>query len=226
MDAKTAEWVLVAITAVAAIVWLVGVQFLIRSFPGVIASHEDDERLDVQEPPPSNWICSVVAVEGQAGNLIAKAVSALASGNAPGIGLVKILERGDDRLVVEGVRGDPSGRQSLGGVRHAEFRFTSLGRDRTEIRCVAQVADQQWLLWVGALFQVLGLAALIAGFLLVKTLVVTSPNPAVRWQTVQMLQVCHFLWPVFLFGGLYRFGRRTVQAGLDLLVHNLPYREA
>ena len=82
------------------------------------------------------------------------------------------------------------------------------------------------MLWLGAAFQGLGLVALVAGFCLIRVYVVHDPNPEVRWQTFQMLQAGQFLWPPFLFAGLYRVGRRTVHSGLDLLVHNLPYQDA
>ena len=42
-------------------------------------------------------------------------------------------------------------------------------------------------------------------------------------QAVQMAQVVHFLWPPFLFGGLYRQRRRVAEEGFDRLLHNLPF---
>jgi len=38
-----------------------------------------------------------------------------------------------------------------------------------------------------------------------------------------MGQVIHFLWPPFLFGGLYRRVQTHVRNTFDSLVHNLPY---
>jgi hypothetical protein len=76
---------------------------------------------------------------------------------------------------------------------------------------------------VGALFQIVGLVAIVGGCWLMFTYVVASPNPDVRWQTFQMLQVGHFLWPPFLFGALYRRGRRETAAQFEALAGNLPY---
>jgi hypothetical protein len=225
MNAQFAEFLLCSITAVGAIVWLAGFQFLVRSFPRVAPTEEANQQSDAQERLPPDWICGEAEVDGQPADLIPKAVSALAGGDVPGVGPLKILERGDDRVVVEGTIGDPRSRQSPARVRRAQLHFTSLGRDRTRIEYVAQVADQRWLLRLGAMFQCLGLIALVGGFCTIRAYVVSDPNPGVRWQTFQMLQAGHFLWPVFLLAGLYRSGRRTLQAGLDLLVHNLPYRE-
>jgi hypothetical protein len=79
------------------------------------------------------------------------------------------------------------------------------------------------LLVLGAVFQLLGLIALVGGFFAIVTWVVPNPDPGVRAQSVQMMQVVHFLWPPFLLGGLYRMRRRTVQARFEILVNNLPY---
>jgi len=73
------------------------------------------------------------------------------------------------------------------------------------------------------LIQLLGLVALGVGFWLIRTCVVTHPNPGVRAQAVQMVQAVHFLWPPFLCGALYRRGRSTIRNGFEVLIHNLPY---
>jgi hypothetical protein len=57
----------------------------------------------------------------------------------------------------------------------------------------------------------------------VFTYLVSAPEPAVRWQTLQMLQVVHFLWPPFLFGALYRRGMKEVTAQFEAVAYNLPY---
>ncbi len=81
----------------------------------------------------------------------------------------------------------------------------------------------RWLLWLGALFQAAGLIALVVGCWAVYTYIVCSRDPNVRWQTMQMIQVCHLLWPPFLLGALYRRGRREVVSRFEALAHNLPY---
>jgi hypothetical protein len=57
----------------------------------------------------------------------------------------------------------------------------------------------------------------------VTTFFALSPVAAVRGQTLQMLQVMHFLWPSFLFGALYRTRGRGMAAQLEALIHNLPF---
>ena len=224
MDAQSAELLLYAITAIGASVWLVALQFLIRSFPSV-AARAADQPLNVEERPPANWICGGAEVEGQPAQLIDKAIVALLTEKPfGGVGPVKILERSDNRIVFEGV--SDSSRNHPARIRHAEIRFTPTHQDRTRIAYAAQLSDAPWLLWLGLAFQGLSLVALVAGFGLIRILVIPDPDPAVRWQTVQMLQVANVLWPTFLFAGLYRRGRRVVRDGLDLMVYNLPYHDA
>lgn len=225
MSAESAEWLLYAITAVGAIVWLAGLQFVTRSFPGVVKDEDIESRLDLQEQPPANWICGSVDVKGEPAALMATAVSALAGGRVAGVGPVKILQSGDDRIVFEGALGDPRTRQSPGRIGHAQIRFTPLLPGQTNIRYVLEVTGMRWMLWLAVALQGLGLLALLAGFLLLRLFVVPAAEPAIRVQTVQMVQTVHFLWPPFLFAGLYRYGRRTLRNGLDVFLHNLPYQD-
>jgi hypothetical protein len=197
----------------------------VRSFSGNALQNEGQWRAGAEDQPPANWICGSADVEGQPAALIARAVAALVKGYVRGIGSAKILELGDDRVVLESVGNGPGGQQSPLRIRAAQIRFTPLEHDQTRIQYAAQTTGGHWLLWLGAGFQSLGLVALVAGFFLVHIFLVSNPNPAVRWQSIQMVQCVHFLWPPFLFAGLYRYGRRAIRNGLDLLVHNLPYQD-
>ncbi len=47
--------------------------------------------------------------------------------------------------------------------------------------------------------------------------------PAIRWQSVQLIQIVHFLWPPFLCGHQYRSRYRLVSRQLDTILHNLPH---
>jgi hypothetical protein len=38
-----------------------------------------------------------------------------------------------------------------------------------------------------------------------------------------MVQVCHLLWPPFLFSTLSRQPARAIQARVSAMVHDLPY---
>ena len=79
------------------------------------------------------------------------------------------------------------------------------------------------LIGFGWLFVVLGLAALVGGCWAMFAYVVPDPNPSVRGQAVQMVQIVHLLWPPFLFAALSRQPARWISARVDALVNNLPY---
>jgi hypothetical protein len=112
----------------------------------------------------------------------------------------------------------------MGGiVRRGEILFTSAGMDRTKVEYRIELSRGQGLLLAGRILLVLGLMALVGGFWLIRTYVVPNPNPGIRGQVVQMVQVVHFLWPPFLFGGLYRMRIKAIRNAFDAFIHNLPY---
>jgi hypothetical protein len=224
MNEQTAEWILYAITAVAAVAWLAGLRFLIASAAArKLAARSAAEHMDLHEPISDNLIYGAAEVPGQPDELSARAAAVLASGQTSNLGLIKIVERTADRLTFEQAGPSDGGRCGRSPVLHGQFRFTAQGSDRTRIDYAASLAAGRGLLVAGVIVQFLGLAAIIIGFVLIRTLVVPNPNLAVRGQVFQMLQVVHFLWPSFLFGGLFRLRDRWVRAAFDTLVHNLPH---
>jgi hypothetical protein len=224
MDEKTAQLVLCAIAATEVVVWLAALQFLLLSF-GVRKSgaREAAERLQLTDPPPENLLVGSAEVEGQPAELAAKAAALLAKEIAGPLGQLKILSRTADRVVFEGTGANPAGRSAGRHIRQGQLQFTRVSDNRTAVDYAIAVSGGRGLLWGGVVCQVLGLLALSVGFWLLQTYVVHNPNPGARWQTIQMVQAIHFLWPPFLFGGLYRMGPRAIRSALDVLIHNLPY---
>src|ERR1700722_17213430 len=100
MDPDSARMLLLAITAVAVIVWLFGLRFLIVAYrtakPG---DGEDSSGTDLAHRSSKNGMSGNVEVEGQPGVLAARAASVLAKGSL--LGPVKILKEGDDRILFE-----------------------------------------------------------------------------------------------------------------------------
>jgi hypothetical protein len=224
VDSETAKGVLFGITALAVIVWLAALQFL-------LSSARKGQRQDNPDPPGfsdaarsgDNILTGEAEVEGQASVLSARAASLLARGSLLPNVPMKIVEKSDSHIRFERVEPGGEGQTSGRWLRRGQLSFTSLGGGRSRVEWAAELANMQWLLRLGAIFQVAGLVAIVGGCWAILTYVVPSPDPAIRWQTVQMVQVCHFLWPPFLFGALHRRGRREVVARLEALVHNLPY---
>jgi hypothetical protein len=164
-------------------------------------------------------------VSGQPAVLSRKAAGFVAQGK---LGVpAKITSQSDDELTFEPLS---SGPWAL--FRRATLLFAPLGEERTEIRYEVISPVEYWGRWhLGAarVCVALGLLSIGVGFWLADSYLVDAPNPAVRGQVWQMAQVIHFLWPPFLFAGLYRMRNRIARQYsehlLDGLVHNLPYLE-
>ena len=221
MDSEVASGLQLVIAAVAAVVWLIALRFLLassrRGRPGQPQDNEEGG---------DGWLSGSAEVEGEAATLATRAATILAKGNQFAFGPVKILEKDDTHLRFERV-GPSGGNQQPGQwFRRGELRFTPLRSDRTRVEWAFEPADKSWLLWFGGAFLGVALVVLVAGGWAIHTYIALSPDPVVRWQTVQMVQVVHFLWPPFLFGALYRRGARAVAAQFEALAHNLPYCES
>jgi hypothetical protein len=223
MDPEVARVVLAVITAAGAVVWLAGLGFLLASSRARQGgTRHDPAELALAGESPEGWLSGSAEVAGQASALVSRAAAVLAQGS-PSFGQLMILEKADDHVRFEragvGVGKPPAGQW----FRRGELRFMPLGSGRTRVEWAVEPAAMRGLLWLGGLFQAAGLAALVLGAWAVYTFLASSHDPAARWQTLQMLQVVHFLWPPFLFGALYRRGTTAVAAQFDALAHNLPY---
>lgn len=224
MDTETARTVFYAIATIGFIAWVVGLQFISVSYRSERdAAREAMSQLGLDEPPSGRLLVGRAEVEGQPAALAAKAAASLAKSGQWTLSPLKILEKTDDRVVFEGAGPNATGRLGWRSVGRGQLQFASIGPNRTAVSYAVEIGSGRWLLVCGGIFNALGLAALLLASALMLTIVVPSPNPAVRAQAVQMVQVIHFLWPPFLFGGLYRSLRRSVRVGFEVFVHNLPY---
>jgi hypothetical protein len=216
MSPEIAQQVVFGITAVGVVVWLLSLNFLVKSARLLQLAKQEG----FSEPPAQNLLTGSAEVEGDPKALAAKAAAILAKGT---LGPLKIVDKTDDRIVFErpdpGIANQPAGRW----FRRGELRFMGLRQNRTQVEWAVEPAAFQWMLEVGSIVQIVGLVGLIVGCWAMSTYVATSPEPAVRWQSLQMLQVVHVLWPPFLFSGLYRRGIRGVTAEFEALANNLPY---
>jgi hypothetical protein len=227
MGTEVARIVLAAITAAGAVAWLAGLRFLLASSRIRRDRHQEDvAEAGFTGEGREGWLSGSAEVEGEANTLATRAATVLAKGSLQAIGLVKILEKADDLVRFEragaGVANQPAGQW----FRRGELRFTSLRPGRTRVEWAVEPVNMRWLLWLGGAFQVVGLFGLVIGCWAIDTYIASSPDPAVRWQTLQMLQAVHFLWPPFLFGALYRSGARAVAAQFEALANNLPFCES
>ena len=215
MNAATAEMVLYAITAVAVVVWVEGLRFLAATVRKGRKGGEEFAKPD--DPAPANIIYGSAEVQGRAAELSQKAAAVMAARS------IKICEKTDETITFETPRefipGTNVNLPSLSG----QMRFTPLSDQTTRVDYAVAQPHVRTLLILGFVFQALGFLAIVAGFLLIYFLVVPSQHRWLRWQTVQMVQVIHFLWPPYVFAGLYRKSASFIRAQFDTFVHNLPF---
>ncbi len=230
MSPDTADLVLYLITGVACVVWMIAFRCLwLLDHPKSSKVDDADDRYDVSqeahsvatkedEPlvPASSANLQVV------GHFVELSLR-LARQIAQKLPAAQITSQSPQSIVLEPIRFG----QWIGFAR-IDISLTPLGEERTEIsRSVWQQRSQapKWAWWLSGI----GLVAIIAGFTLIKTLVVNHPSPAVRWQTVQMVQVVHLLWPPFLavaFAKAHKISGQTIAGLLDGMITNLPYVES
>jgi len=215
MSQEAAEVILIAVAGVGVVVWLGGFWFLVASYrKGMVAAECPSDHFGYFEESTRNWSLGTIEVDGQADVLLDKATSLLVKQ-----GSWVILEKTRDRIVFE-----RSG-LLIGQPKQGQLRFVSLGGNRTRIDYAIEGTAYRWLLWLGAFFQLCGLVALFVGGWAIYTFCVQSPDPQIRVQTVQIVQVVHFLWPPFLCGALYRRRKRIPSESVEALLRSLPFCE-
>lgn len=217
METEQAQILVATIAGAAAVVWLFGLQYLAASRKPL----PPGGGLDCAEPSSPDCILGRAEIEGRPDMLAARTAAALAQGNP--FGSVRIVDKADDRVGFERLGPGDFRRGAGSWTERGAFRFAPAGHGRSQVEWTGEMSRMGLMIALGALFQVLGLAAIAIGFWAMWTYVVVSPSPAVRWQSFQMLQVAHFLWPPFLFGSLCRRGKRDAAARFESLVQNLPF---
>jgi hypothetical protein len=225
MDLEVGKWVVVAVAAVGSVAWLSGVAFMLRATrERQTRAIEAAQRFEIEDAAASGTIVGEAEVAGEPEALSAKLAGLLAREGMGPFGPVKILACDRRELIFEsaGMTPGSSGPAQAAGVRRGRFRLTPSG-SRTRIEYAIEMPSGRILLGLGWLFVILGFVALVATCTLMFGYVLPSPNPNIRGQAIQTVQVVHFLWPPFLFGSLSRQPVRFVRARVEALVHNLPY---
>ena len=224
MDTIPVTWIVLAVTAVEGIIWLAGMAVMARATRELRSrAREAVERFDIEEPTAAGTLMGEADVEGRPDELSERLAGLLAREGMGPFGPVKIVSCNDRELVFESsgsAHGSPG--ISAWGVRGGRFRFTSIG-SRTRIEYAIGAPSGRVMIGLGWLFVVLGAAALGLGCWAMFAYVIPSPNPAIRSQAVQMVQVVHFLWPPFLFAFRARQPAPMIQARVSAMIHNLPY---
>ncbi len=146
--------------------------------------------------PGVTTIVGSIEIDGEPSLQATRLAATLArNGLWPG-GPIEVVEKTDDRVSFT----------SLGSLHnpHGEIRILPTGKGRTRFEYTVEYEALRRYLKGGWTIQAFGLIVLAVIYWVLRTYVVTNPNPAVRWQSVQMAQCVHLLWPPFLMGHLYR----------------------
>ena len=222
MAVETARILVLVVAGCGGVVWLIALVFVQKVSAGPNRERSPESAL-LDESTPTNFVYRSVEIEGEPSELLTKATELLAKGES--VGSVKILSRTDDGIAFEGT--DETMTHPRGGygrwLRKGKMSFSSATTGRTVVEWVLELETKPWMLGLAWTFQVVSLLALAIGTYLILTFVVESPDPAVRGQSFQIIQVAHFIWPPFLFAGIYRRGRNQALTRFDTFVNNLPY---
>lgn len=207
------------IAAIAVVVWLCGLIFLLRlRRPQRDTEEFFHDDLDMPSEPNHDVVRGSTMVSGQPTDLSARAASQLAQHGLPSLGPVKVLDQSENSVAFETL-----GNLGMRWMQRGTLEFHSLENGQTQVTYRAEVPRRQRLLVGAWIIQILGLFGLVGGFAALHLWIAPNPRPAVHWQSVQMVQVVHLLWPPFLFGALYRRTQTHVRNTLDSLINNLPY---
>ena len=221
MSPNPAPLILALIAAVAATVWLIAAYFLANS-QAIAAKRDRSEPGKVDAGGEiamagATTIIGGAVIEGQPDPLSTRLAAALArNGLWPGAPL-EITDRTPSivSFVSPGEPNKPRG----------EIQLASSGLDRTRIDYRVEFeALGRFLQWAW-IIQAAGLILLAVAYWALRTYVATSTNLAVRWQSVQMIQIIHILWPPFLLGTLYRKQYQLVRRQLETIIKNLPHTQ-
>jgi hypothetical protein len=215
---------MIALTTVGVVAWLTGLTVMLRTTRERQArAQEAAERFAIEGEPAAGTIVGEAEVKGQPEELSEKLAGLLARDGLGPLGPVKIIACDRHEVAFEAA-GPASGSPGypLAGFRRGRIRLAPLG-SRTRVEYAVETSSGRALLAAGWFFLALGLLALVIGVWVECTYVLPSPNPNIRAQAIQMVQVVHFLWPPFLLAHLSKQPARLTRTRIEALVHNLPY---
>jgi len=194
MEASTAIFWLQAIAVGAVVVWLCGAIFVAAARRKIGALRGE---LAVPVAP------AVVIAH------FSRAVAAAIPGSAFQGGLI---ERASDTEV--------RWTSSLGGRHRGTLTVNGSGKGS---QATWEVQSTSGLILAARIVVTLGAVLVIGLYYVLHENVVTSENPAIRAQAIQMVQSIHLLWPPFLLAGLALHSRTRVNRDIQRAVQNAQF---
>lgn len=189
------------------------------------------------------WLIDVWAVSttGRGGPMRGEAIvqgsrtrigkAALRALRQPALGMAgvgfKAVEQRDGLLRVEKVGAQICNQPQGLWFSEAEFRFEPAGEGQTRITYELgnEAIDCRLRGVAKMLVYLLALPVMLIVLGVVWTLVVSSENPALRWQVFQAAQVVHVLWPPLLLVGFLRMANQAPVIYVENLLASLDTDE-
>ncbi len=218
MDTQLARVVVATLLGIAIVVWLAAVRFVARARRSVEPAADDNRLTSIDSASPEGLLAGQVEVEASAVGLSGQLARVLSQPQGPALGAIKVLHVDDTSVEFVQASSQPNCAFHEGRV-----RFVPDGPRRAVATYVLDPVSGRGLLFAAQAMLVAGIAAIGITAYLMESYVVSSPNPAVRWQCVQSLQVAHFLWPPFMFAARYRARRRQAVDQIETVLANLPH---
>lgn len=223
MDIQTTQLVFAALITLAALVWI---HSLVRALQ--LRPKQDTEGNPWamlpgdQEPPSQDVETGHRTVQGQVETVSRAIAKAILGQNIPGVfaPMFQVTERTSNRVVArkDAPRrcNQPPGMQ----FREVEFDLRQLGESTVEIDYRIDFGPMRTRSRTIAIAMILGLGLplLLVGGLAMWVYVVNNPNPAIRAQVLQTLQISHVLWPPYLLMHQYKTGRKHSRTFLSNLL--------
>lgn len=196
MNLASIDIVFYSTAAVMLFVWL-GAGFFVRYAVAKIRGEYDLPEspldLDRDEGPRTSTVRGEVSVDRPPDLLLPFAAAQLAEGR---LGVpVRIRENSRNSLVFE-LNAATGNRQNCPVTVQVDADHGKTLRYRVT------GPRPRGLLLAARIVHVLGGLAFFAGFFAIQHWLLRHPHPAIRWQSVQIVQAIHFLWPPFLLAGI------------------------
>lgn len=224
MEVEQAQSALNIITVGVGILWIIGTWYVARAARvGKVSCLPEPQPVLVHDVTVPRAVVGTDDIEGPPAENQAQAVRALATGVGHHLGNVRIAEEAPGYVRFEGARGVKGSRGSGLSLGQGELWFSLQTGHTTHVDYAVEVTAGGPLISLARIVNVLGLIAIVIGYLAISKWIIPSPFAETRAQVFQMLQTIHFLWPPFLLAGLYQYQHAAVAGAVETFVHNLPY---
>jgi len=218
MSEDTARMIVYGIAGAMTVIWLVSL-FLAKK---IFQSSQDsaEETTSFQKLDHTKQVSRQMIIDGEAHVLLKRMVQQIANANISNGCFGKILGKTEDSIAFEVL---PIAHRNTKNAIRALVRIVQKSPDTCEVNYTIEGQRRNIFSMMTGCFLILGFLAIIGMVAIMESAVIQNANPAVRYQTIQTIHICHFIWPAFLFIGLQRQLWTGAQNQLERLIENLPH---